>query len=187
MRTRPLIMQKQSISGAYWTALARLTRELHPLRFSQVILFACDGSWSRWDHFNARTRGQVYHYTDMRVIASQTCHGLFVRSVAARPIPPSSRWGHGLPLSARLSLPGRIPNVSSRPIQFPDCRQPAQARLSVGLCRLAIEMRLKLRRISRFARPGSLRAGFSVRVRTLFAAGETPRGCPKTPRWWAGR
>ena len=31
----------------HWTVLAHLTREFHPLRFSQVVPFACDGSHHR--------------------------------------------------------------------------------------------------------------------------------------------
>lgn len=38
----------ERVSGTHWTALARLTREFHPLRVSQVALFACDGSRPLW-------------------------------------------------------------------------------------------------------------------------------------------
>lgn len=31
----------------HWTVLAHLTREFHPLRFSQVAPFACDGPHRR--------------------------------------------------------------------------------------------------------------------------------------------
>ena len=77
--------------------LAYLTRDFHPLRFSQVTLFACDGSQPRRGCFNARTEtGQAYHYPDMRVVAASPPR-LAVRLAAALPIPHSGIMASSLP------------------------------------------------------------------------------------------
>jgi len=116
-----------NFSGTHWTALARLTRDFHPLRFTQITPFACDGPRPHRGRFNARTRGQAYHYPDMRVIAPSPPR-LVVRPAAAPPVPPHVGIVAGC---FRTAFPsGRISNVSSGPIQFSNCCQPAQIRRS---------------------------------------------------------
>ena len=54
----------------HWTVLAHLTREFHPLRFSQVAPFACDGPRPVCQgRFNARTEAGQSYLPNMRVIA----------------------------------------------------------------------------------------------------------------------
>ena len=60
----------EQVSGTHWTVLAHLTREFHPLRVSQVALFACDGS-RPLGRFNARTETGQSYLPNMRVIASR--------------------------------------------------------------------------------------------------------------------
>ena len=66
----------EQISGAHWTALARLTRDFHPLRVSQITPIACDGSRP---HGAASTLGL---WLDKRIIilvcgsSPQARHGL---------------------------------------------------------------------------------------------------------------
>ena len=86
----------ERVSGTHWTALARLTREFHPLRVSQVALFACDGSRPLW---TASTLGLRL---DNRIspICGSSPPGPprpVCARMAALPIPPFSKWGHGLP------------------------------------------------------------------------------------------
>ena len=119
------------ISGTYWTALACLTRDFHPLRFSQIILFACDGSRPCMGRFNARTQGQAYHCTDMRVMASSLPQ-LVVRPAAAPPIPPSLCWDHGQLTSARLSSRAAYQTYPVDLFNYQGCCQPAQIHLSGG-------------------------------------------------------
>ena len=124
----------ERVSGTHWTALARLTREFHPLRVSQVALFACDGSRPLW---TASTLGLRL---DNRIspICGSSPPGPprpVCARMAALPIPPFSKWGHGLLIPARLPL-GRISDVQWT-IQLSNCRQPAQAAgKAAGLCRL---------------------------------------------------
>ena len=115
------------VSGTHWTALARLTREFHPLRVSQVALFACDGSrpMEAASTLGLRLGNLVSpRYADHRL---QARHGLSVRGRLLSLYLPSQSgvvacsFPHGFPL-------GRISDVSSGPIQLPDCRQPAQKR-----------------------------------------------------------
>ena len=92
----------ERVSGTHWTALARLTREFHPLRVSQVALFACDGSRPLW---TASTLGLRL---DNRIspICGSSPPGPprpVCARMAALPIPPFSKWGHGLLIPARLS------------------------------------------------------------------------------------
>ena len=92
----------EQISGTHWAALARLTREFHPLRFSQVALFACDGSWP------GRATSTLGLRLDNRIspICGSSPPGpprpVCVRT-AALPIPPFSKRGHGLLIPTRLS------------------------------------------------------------------------------------
>ena len=118
----------ERVSGTHWTALARLTREFHPLRVSQVALFACDGSRPLW---TASTLGLRL---DNRIspICGSSPPGP-PRPVCARLslyLPSQSgvmacSFPHGFPL-------GRISDVPSGPIQLSNCRQPAQARRKGG-------------------------------------------------------
>ena len=115
----------ERVSGTHWTALARLTREFHPLRVSQVALFACDGSRPLW---TASTLGLRL---DNRIspICGSSPPGPprpVCARMAALPIPPFSKWGHGLLIPARLSSRTHI-DVPSGPIQLSNCRQPAHA------------------------------------------------------------
>ena len=112
------------VSGTDWTVLAHLTREFHPLRFSQVAPFACDGSRP------VKAASTLGLRLDNRISpicgsSPQASHGLFVRG-RLLPLYLLSQVGimacsipHGFPF-------GRISDVSNRPIQFSDCRQPAQ-------------------------------------------------------------
>lgn len=65
-----IVVLSNILSGAHRTALARLTREFHPLRISQVALFACDGSRPK-GRFNARTETGQSYLPNMRIIASR--------------------------------------------------------------------------------------------------------------------
>ena len=121
----------ERVSGTHWTALARLTREFHPLRVSQVALFACDGSRPLWtaSTLGLRLDNRVSpRYADHR---PQARHGLFVRGWLLSLYLPSQSgvmacsFPHGFPL-------GRISDVPSGPIQLSNCRQPAQARRKGG-------------------------------------------------------
>ena len=108
----------------HWTVLAHLTREFHPLRFSQVAPFACDASQP------VKAASTLGLRLDNRIspicVSSPPCQP---RPVCARkaapPIPPllvgimACSVPHGFPF-------GRISDVSNRPIQFPSCRQPAR-------------------------------------------------------------
>ena len=108
----------------HWTVLAHRTREFHPLRFSQVAPFACDGSQP------VKAASTLGLRLDNRIspicVSSPPCQP---RPVCARkaapPIPPllvgimACSVPHGFPF-------GRISDVSNRPIQFPSCRQPAR-------------------------------------------------------------
>ena len=108
----------------HWTVLAHLTREFHPLRFSQVAPFACDGSRP------VKAASTLGLRLDNRI--SPICGSsppsqprLVCARKAAPPIPPllvgimACSIPHGFPF-------GRISDVSNRPIQFSDCRQPAR-------------------------------------------------------------
>ena len=124
----------ERVSGTHWTALARLTREFHPLRVSQVALFACDGSRPLW---TASTLGLRL---DNRIspICGSSPPGPprpVCARMAALPIPPFSKWGHGLLIPARLSSRTHIGRTQwTYSIIEPDCRQPVQAhRKSSGL------------------------------------------------------
>ena len=120
----------ERVSGTHWTALARLTREFHPLRVSQVALFACDGSRPLW---TASTLGLRL---DNRIspICGSSPPGPprpVCARMAALPIPPFSKWGHGLLIPARLSSRTHIGRTQWT-IQLSNCRQPAQARRKGG-------------------------------------------------------
>ena len=90
------------VSGAHWTALARLTREFHPLRVSQVALFACDGSrpMEAASTLGLRLGNRISPICGSsppgppRPVCART---------AALPIPPFSKRGRGLLIPARLS------------------------------------------------------------------------------------
>lgn len=94
--------ESEPVSGTHWTALARLTREFHPLRVSQVALFACDGSRP------LRIASTLGLRLDNRIspICGSSPPGP-PRPVCARtaalPIPPFSKRGHGLLIPTRLS------------------------------------------------------------------------------------
>lgn len=111
----------------------RLTRDFHPLRVSQITLFACDGS--RPDGAASTLGLRLGKRIIILIYGSwpQARHSLLC-----------ARWPLALYLLSfggvlASSLPhgfpfGRISNVSSRPIQLPDCRQPAQARRWWWVC-----------------------------------------------------
>ena len=90
------------VSGTHWTALARLTREFHPLRVSQVALFACDGSrpMEAASTLGLRLGNRISPICGSsppgppRPVCART---------AALPIPPFSKRGRGLLIPARLS------------------------------------------------------------------------------------
>lgn len=127
----------ERVSGTHWTALARLTREFHPLRVSQVALFACDGSRPLW---TASTLGLRL---DNRIspICGSSPPGPprpVCARMAALPIPPFSKWGHGLLIPARLSSRthiGRTQWTYSIIELSPARHRPAGK--AAGLCRLA--------------------------------------------------
>ena len=82
--------------------LAHLTREFHPLRFSQVAPFACDGSRP------VKAASTLGLRLDNRIspICGSSPPGPprpVCARMAALPIPPFSKWGHGLLIPARLS------------------------------------------------------------------------------------
>ena len=108
----------------HWTVLAHLTREFHPLRFSQVAPFACDGPRP------VKAASTLGLRLDNRI--SPICGSsppsqprLVCARKAAPPIPPllvgivACSIPHGFPF-------GRISDVSNVPIQFSSCRQPAR-------------------------------------------------------------
>ena len=108
----------------HWTVLAHLTREFHPLRFSQVAPFACDGSrpFKAVSTLGLRLDNRI---SPIYGSSPQTSHGLFVRG-RLLPLYLLSQVGivacsipHGFPF-------GRISDVSNVPIQFSSCRQPAR-------------------------------------------------------------
>ncbi len=120
----------ERVSGTHWTALARLTREFHPLRVSQVALFACDGSRPLW---TASTLGLRL---DNRIspICGSSPPGPprpVCARMAALPIPPFSKWGHGLLIPARLSSRTHIGRTQWTYSIIELC-QPAQARRKGG-------------------------------------------------------
>ena len=118
----------ERVSGTHWTALARLTREFHPLRVSQVALFACDGSRPFW---TASTLGLRL---DNRIspICGSSPPGPprpVCARMAALPIPPFSKWGHGLLIPARLSSRTHIGRTQWT---YSIIELPAQARRKGG-------------------------------------------------------
>ena len=108
----------------HWTVLAHFTREFHPLRFSQVVPFACDGSrpFKAVSTLGLRLDNRI---SPICGSSPQASHGLFVRG-RLLPLYLLSQVGivacsipHGFPF-------GRISDVSNVPIQFSSCRQPAR-------------------------------------------------------------
>ena len=122
----------ERVSGTHWTALARLTREFHPLRVSQVALFACDGSRPFWTASTLGLRlGQSYlpRYADHRPPGPATA---CLCADGCSPYTSLLKVG-SWPAHSRTAFPlGRISDVPSGPIQLSNCRQPAQARRKGG-------------------------------------------------------
>ena len=108
----------------------RLTRDLSPPAGLADRPFCLRRLTASQGRFNARTQGQAYHYPGMRIMASSPPR-LFVCSVAALPIPPFLKMGSW---PATVHTAQRISNVSGRPIQLPDCRQPAQSHRFGWIC-----------------------------------------------------
>lgn len=127
----------ERVSGTHWTALARLTREFHPLRVSQVALFACDGSRPFW---TASTLGLRL---DNRIspICGSSPPGPprpVCARMAALPIPPFSKWGHGLLIPARLSSQDAYRTYPVDLFNYRTVASPHRpAGKAAGLCRLA--------------------------------------------------
>lgn len=178
------------ISGTHWTALARLTRDFHPLRFSQVALFACDGS--RPGRAASTLGLRLGEFIIILICGSwpQACHGL----LCAQQLLPLYLLSHVGSWPAHLHtaiLSGRISNVSSGPIQFlgllPARRGPpgqwASAVWQHCLCRNMSQIETHF-----------LGSGWAVQpdrrfqtLRIVLAAGGNWRSCPETFRLWAGK
>ena len=134
----------------HWTVLAHLTREFHPLRFSQVAPFACDGPRPVCQgRFNARTEAGQSYLPDIRVIAPDQPRSVCARK-AAPPIPPFSSWDRGLLNPARLSFRAHIGCIQCTYSIFKLSPARTDAPFPIHSCRMAsVEMCLKLSRISR--------------------------------------
>ena len=133
----------------HWTVLAHLTREFHPLRFSQVAPFACDGSKP------VKAASTLGLRLDNRIspicVSSPPCQP---RPVCARkaapPIPPFSSWDRGLLNPARLSFRAHIGCIQCTYSIFKLSPARTDAPFPIHSCRMAsVEMCLKLSRISR--------------------------------------
>ena len=130
----------------HWTVLAHLTREFHPLRFSQVAPFACDGSWP------VRTTSTLGLRLDNRI--SPICGSsppsqprLVCARKAAPPIPPFSSWDRGRLNPARLSFRAHIGCIQCTYSIFKLSPARTDASLPIHSCRMAsVEMCLKLGR-----------------------------------------
>ena len=99
----PMALTVSRSRGRMWApAPTTLRVAQYPLRVSQVALFACDGSRPLW---TASTLGLRL---DNRIspICGSSPPGPprpVCARMAALPIPPFSKWGHGLLIPARLS------------------------------------------------------------------------------------
>ena len=133
----------------HWTVLAHLTREFHPLRFSQVAPFACDGSRP------VKAASTLGLRLDNRI--SPICGSsppsqprLVCARKAAPPIPPFSSWDRGLLNPARLSFRAHIGCIQCTYSIFKLSPARTDAPFPIHSCRMAsVEMCLKLSRISR--------------------------------------
>lgn len=110
MQARPfdvVLFVGRYISGTYWTVLAHLTREFHPLRFSQVVPFACDGSrpFKAVSTLGLRLDNRI---SPICGSSPPSQPRLVCARKAAPPIPPLSSWDHGLLNPARLSFRAHI-------------------------------------------------------------------------------
>lgn len=133
------------VSGTHWTALARLTREFHPLRVSQVALFACDGSrpMEAASTLGLRLGNRISPICGSsppgppRPVCART---------AALPIPPFSKRGRGLLIPARLSsrthigriqwtysITGLSPARTEAPLRVRLCRSAAVSKVPLIL------------------------------------------------------
>ena len=133
----------------HWTVLAHLTREFHPLRFSQVVPFACDGSRP------VKAASTLGLRLDNRI--SPICGSsppsqprLVCARKAAPPIPPFSSWDRGLLNPARLSFRAHIGCIQCTYSIFKLSPARTDAPFPIHSCRMAsVEMCLKLSRIFR--------------------------------------
>ena len=152
----------ERVSGTHWTALARLTREFHPLRVSQVALFACDGSRP------FRAASTLGLRLDNRI--SPICGSSppdqprpVCARMAALPIPPFSKWGHGLLNSRTAFLSDAYRTYPMDLFNYRAAASPHKpAEKSVGLCRLAVGVKSPL-----ILRGISARSSFSNKLLSL--------------------
>ena len=121
----------------HWTVLAHLTREFHPLRFSQVVPFACDGSRP------IKAVSTLGLRLDNRI--SPICGSsppsqprLVCARKAAPPIPPLSSWDHGLLNPARLSFRAHIGCIQCTYSIFKLSPARTDAPLPIHSCRMVI-------------------------------------------------
>ena len=133
----------------HWTVLAHLTREFHPLRFSQVAPFACDGSrpFKAVSTLGLRLDNRISPIcgssppSQPRIVCARK---------AAPPIPPFSSWDRGLLNPARLSFRAHIGCIQCTYSIFKLSPARTDAPFPIHSCRMAsVEMCLKLSRISR--------------------------------------
>ena len=150
--------------------LAHLTREFHPLRFSQVVPFACDGSRP------VKAASTLGLRLDNRI--SPICGSsppsqprLVCARKAAPPIPPFSSWDRGLLNPARLSFRAHIGCIQCTYSIFKLSPARTDAPLPIHSCRMAsVEMCLKLSRISHRGqkrKAAELRLSVSIRFSNM--------------------
>ena len=114
----------EQISGAHWTVLAHLTRDFHPLR-SPPLPATAHGPMGPLQRSGCGWASvSLSWYAGHRPRLATAC---CARS-GGLPNPSLLKAGSWPACSHTALLSDRIPNVSSGPIQFPDCRQPARTR-----------------------------------------------------------